>query len=252
MDRESLAHGSSILHTMDPSLRVVVCLVLSFSTALCQGFPVLAVFAALALLLLVMSRPDPVVVISRIKPLIFFLSMIWLILPITYGGGAELTLGSLSLSRPGIFLCLGITIKSLTILFLFMALLATMTVPTLGVSLHRLGLPDKLIFLLLMTYRYIAVIEDEYKRLLRAARLRGFKGGTHLHAYRTYAYLAGMLFVRAALRADRVHQAMRCRGFDGRFRTLEIYDKPHGKSSFLMTCIASLAVVLVSLDLFWM
>jgi cobalt/nickel transport system permease protein len=38
-----------------------------------------------------------------------------------------------------------------------------------------------------------------------------------MHTYRTYAYLCGMLLVRASARAQRVYNAMKCRGFSGRF-----------------------------------
>jgi cobalt/nickel transport system permease protein len=80
--------------------------------------------------------------------------------------------------------------------------------------------PSKIIFLLLLTYRYIFVIDEEYKRLARSAKIRGFRPGTNLHTYKTYAYFVGMLFVRASTRAERVHQAMLCRGFRGRFHCL--------------------------------
>jgi cobalt/nickel transport system permease protein len=72
-----------------------------------------------------------------------------------------------------------------------------------------------------MTYRYIFVIEQEYLRLMRAAKIRGFQPGTNLNTYRTFSYVIGMLFVRAAARAERVHQAMRCRGFNGKFYSLQ-------------------------------
>ena len=53
--------------------------------------------------------------------------------------------------------------------------------------------------------------------LSRAARVRGFTPKTDLHTYKTYAYMLGMLLVRAMARADRVYQAMLCRGFKGKF-----------------------------------
>jgi cobalt/nickel transport system permease protein len=96
----------------------------------------------------------------------------------------------------------------------FMALLATMTVDTLGHTLNRLRLPDKMVHMLLITYRYLFVIEQEYQRLVQGPedpQLPSRK--TNLHSYRTYAYLVGMLFVRASERARRVHNAMICRGF---------------------------------------
>jgi cobalt/nickel transport system permease protein len=56
---------------------------------------------------------------------------------------------------------------------------------------------------------------------MRAARIRGFRPGTNANTYRTYSFLIGMLFVRAVVRAERVHQAMRCRGFKGKFYSLQ-------------------------------
>ena len=102
--------------------------------------------------------------------------------------------------------------------------------------LSRLRLPDKFVYLLLMSYRYIFVIFQEYQRLHRALRIRGFKPGTNLHTYRTYAYLIGMLFVRASDRAERVYRAMRCRGFSGTFHTLGIFppNRANGIFAFFM------------------
>ena len=60
-----------------------------------------------------------------------------------------------------------------------------------------------------------------HRRLVRAVRVRGFRPGTNLHTYRTYAYIVGMLLVRSYCRADRVHRAMLCRGFRNKFHCLQ-------------------------------
>jgi cobalt/nickel transport system permease protein len=96
-----------------------------------------------------------------------------------------------------------------------------MSFSTLGHSIYRLRVPEKIVYLLLMTYRYIFVIEEEYQRLMRAVKIRGFRPGTNVNTYRTYSHVIGMLFVRAAARAERVHQAMQCRGFNGKFYSLQ-------------------------------
>ncbi len=87
--------------------------------------------------------------------------------------------------------------------------------------MDRLKLPKKLILLLLLTYRYLHVLEQEYKRLMTAAKLRCFKPGNNLHTYKTYAYLVGMLLVRASLKGEQVYKAMICRGFKGEFKTIQ-------------------------------
>jgi cobalt/nickel transport system permease protein len=127
-----------------------------------------------------------------------------------------------------------ITLKSNAIVLAFMALVATMPFSTVGHALHWLRVPDKVVHLMLMTYRYIFVLEQEYQRLSRAARIRGFQPGTNLHTYRTYAYLVGMLFVRAIDRAERVRRAMICRGFKRKFYSLQDFKAGAGSVIFLI------------------
>ena len=47
-----------------------------------------------------------------------------------------------------------------------------------------------------------------------------FRSRASLHSYHTVGHVAGTLLVRGYERAERVAQAMRCRGFDGRLRSL--------------------------------
>src|SRR5262249_12453141 len=85
---------------------------------------------------------------------------------------------------------------------------------------HALCVPGLLIQLALLSYRYLFVLGDELARLRVALRVRGFRNRANAHSYRTVGHAAGTLLVRGYERAERVSQAMRCRGFDGRFRSL--------------------------------
>jgi cobalt/nickel transport system permease protein len=71
-------------------------------------------------------------------------------------------------------------------------------------------------------------------------RIRAFRPRTNLHTYRSYAYLVGMLFVRAAARAERVHQAMRCRGFQGRFHTMAQFPRHAGNRLFFVATTSAM------------
>jgi cobalt/nickel transport system permease protein len=122
-----------------------------------------------------------------------------------------------------------------------MALVTTTGFVTLGHAMDRLHIPGKIVHLLLMSYRYIFVIEQEYQRLARAAKIRGFQPGTNIHTYKAYAYMIGMLFVRAAARADRVYRAMRCRGFDGRFYCLAEF--PAHPRNWIFAALMSLSII---------
>jgi len=81
-------------------------------------------------------------------------------------------------------------------------------------ALRSLGAPRVLVTQLGLTYRYLFVLAEEAARLVRAHALRA---DGRRPTSRVAGALIGQLLLRALARAERVHVAMRCRGFDGRF-----------------------------------
>jgi cobalt/nickel transport system permease protein len=219
MIRESFAIGNSLIHRLDPRLKVVVATTFSFVVALSTE---LTTFAALVLsvLLIGVARLNIREVARRLVVVNGLIVFFWVVLPLTFQGDVLFHIGPLSVTWSGLFLAAQITLKSNAILLAFLALVTSLSIATLGHVLSRLRVPEKIIYLLLLTYRYVFVIEEEYERLMRAAKIRGFQPANNMHTYRTYAYLIGMILVRASARAERVHQAMLCRGFKGRFYSL--------------------------------
>ena len=71
-----------------------------------------------------------------------------------------------------------------------------------------------------MTVRYIEVLGHEYRRLRMAMTVRGFRMRCNVHTWRSVGWLFGMLFARSIERAERIGEAMRCRGFTGEFPVL--------------------------------
>lgn len=220
MIQEPFSIGHSWIHRIDPIYKIVSATIFSLIIALSKNFSVLLSALCVSIFLVCLAKLDIKAVFKRLSVVLAFLLLIWITLPLTFEGPAIYHAGPFMISWPGIILSAQITLKSTAILLTFMALIATMTIVTLGHTLNRLRVPEKLVHLLLMTYRYIFVIEEEYRRLHKAIKIRGFRPGTNIHSYQTYAYLIGMLFVHASVRAERVHKAMRCRGFKGKFYTL--------------------------------
>jgi cobalt/nickel transport system permease protein len=240
MIQESFAAGNSPIHHLSPTLRVVTAAVYSFIVALAHGLPTLIIALNLSIILLFFAQLNLKQVMRRFTVVLGFLLLIWAILPWTYKGEILCHFGPLALTQPGVLLCLQISLKSIAILLAMIALISTMTTVRMGHTLNRLHLPDKLVYLILITYRYIFVIEQEYQRLMRAARIRNFSPGSNLHTYRTYAYLLGMLFVRSAERAKRVHLAMVCRGFSGKFYSLQ--ENTRGYQNWIFALLMSLSL----------
>jgi cobalt/nickel transport system permease protein len=239
------AHGRSSIHGLDPRLRVLGAGALSGGVAVARDFKTLLAAVILALFLAALARLDFREVLRRLFAPFLFLLLLWAVLPWTFEGETLASFGPVDFTREGVGLCARISLKTLSLMVIFMALVATMTLDTLGHALNRMGLPDKLVYLLMITYRYIFVIEQEYQRLWRAMKIRNFRPQTNVHTYRTYAWLAGMLLVRASERAHRVHCAMVCRGFNGRFVSLREFPPHPGNRVFLLGISAALALLIL-------
>jgi cobalt/nickel transport system permease protein len=189
----------------------------------------------LALGLLFLARLPLGRVLVRLMMVNGLILFLWLLLPFSVGGEVIWKLGPFAATREGISLATLITIRSNIIVLAFLALVSTTPVFALGYAMAGLGIPDKMVQLFFFTYRYIHVIYEEYQRLMKALKVRGFRAKSNIHTYRTYAYLVGMLLVKSYERAERVREAMLCRGFKGRFYTL--YEFSVTKSDIALTVI---------------
>ena len=95
-------------------------------------------------------------------------------------------------------------------------LLATTGYHSVCMALEKMGVPQVFVVQLLFLYRYLFVLVDEASRMVRARSLRSFQGrGSGM---RVFGSMAGHLLLRTLDRAQRIHLAMLCRGFDGTLR----------------------------------
>lgn len=222
MHLEEFAHGSSLAHKLDPRAKIISAVLLSFAAALADKTPVLFLFLAGSIVLLLLARLPVIQVARRLAVVNVFIVFIWFFLPFSYPGRPVFDIGPFTATREGIWYALNITIKSNAILLVIISLLTTSPVFALVHALRHLYVPDKLVNLFFFTFRYFQVIHQEYHRLRDAMRVRCFHGHkTSMHTYRSLSYLVGMLLVRSFDRSERVYQAMLCRGYKGRFWILD-------------------------------
>ncbi len=247
MISEPFAFGNSVIHRMDPRVRIVAAVGYSIVVAVLYNFAALSAAFAVSLILLKTAGLDFKSVIKRLALVNGFVLMFWLILPFTAEGEILTRLGPAPVYLPGVVIAGQVTLKSNAILMAMIGLVATMPFATLGHALNRLRLPEKFVFLFMLTYRYIFVIESEYNRIWRAIKIRGFYPKTSIHCYKTYAYMIGMLFIRAANRAERVYRAMQCRGFSGRFYSLTEF-RPTAGAWIFSAVMAVISVGIIVLE----
>ena len=124
-------------------------------------------------------------------------------------------------SRHGLAAVILTILAKNSLAFLAMLLLAAVTPWRLLIrAMHRLGVPRVLVATLLFMERYLHVLADELGRMTTARRARTFRPGNVL-SWTLLTSMIAMLFLRSFERAERVHDAMIARGWDGTLRTLD-------------------------------
>jgi cobalt/nickel transport system permease protein len=236
--------SSSFLSRLDPRWKLVALL---FSAVLVVTLHTLLVAAAsltAALFLALLARLPPRWFLERLGAAALFFALFALPLPWILGrDGPSWTLGPIRLSWHGAESALLLTSKAITLVTLFLVAQATAPLETTLKAAHDLRIPGLLLQLGLLTYRYVFVLADELRRLRIALCVRGYRNRFRRHSYRTAGHVAGTLLVRGYERAERVGQAMRCRGFDGQFRSLnEFAARPADIVAFLLIVASAAAL----------
>jgi cobalt/nickel transport system permease protein len=232
--------GGSLIQSLDPRVKVVVVFLFSVVVAVSNQFVVLTTALALSVSIVLLARLPMRQFVRRVIPVNVFVLFLWVFLPFTVEGSPVFSIGRLAGTREGLLYATQITIKSNAIVVVLIALVSSTSILTLGHAMHELKVPKKIVHLFFFTYRYIHVLHREYVRLVNAMKIRGFRPGTSMHTYRTLAYLVGMLLVRSCDRAQRVHNAMLCRGFTGKLYSLSEFSL---KTKDMISLILMLAVI---------
>jgi len=243
-----LAGGDSLIQRLDPRVKILVVFLFSVLVAVSNRFVVLLLGLALGLSMALLARLPVKQVLVRLVPVNLFIIFLWFFLPFTLQGKPLFSVGPLVGTHEGVLYAARISIKSNAIMAVLIALVASTSLLTLGHAMHDLKIPKKLVHLFFFTYRYIDVIHKEYLRLVNAMKVRGFRPGTNMHTYKTFACLVGMLLVRSCDRAERVRNAMLCRGFKGRLYSLSQFSL---KTRDVVSLVVMLALILALGVLEW-
>lgn len=215
--------GASLLHRWDVRCKIVTILIYSFVIASLRHLgPALAAIGV-SLAILVIARVSFARVLLRLLAITGFVGMFLVVMPFSvpmHPGDTVLVFGGMDWLRfnlRGLLLAAAITAKAVAIMFLMEPLLSTAPLPITLHGLSRLGVPEMVGQMVLLSYRYLHVFRHEARRMSSAMQVRGFRKRTDLEALRVLANFLGMLFVRSFERTERVFDAMQARGYKGRF-----------------------------------
>lgn len=207
------------LWRFDPRVRIITALVFSLCVVSLNA-PISALLAVMAAAALAWLGGIGWRRLRYLLPFELLMLLLLVTLPFSVPTEPRLALGPLSVSTEGLAMASLIWLKANAVVLALFGLVAAMGARSAVQALAALGLPPKLCQLLLLTLRQIVLVGEEYRRLRLAMRVRAFVARADRHSWRVLGWLIGMLLVRSLDRAERVANAMRCRGFDGQFRSL--------------------------------
>lgn len=231
----------------DPRLRILATLAFALAVLSLGRLSLLLTALLLAGGLALAAGLAPKRILKRLLALEGFMLVLLILLPFSVPGESWLQLGPFSTSREGVLQATAILLRANAIVLALLAMVGTLEPVVLGHALAQLRVPDKLVHLFLFTVRYLGLLHDEYRRLRQAMRTRGFVARSDAHTWRSLGWLMGMLLVRSLERSQRILEAMKCRGFNGRFYLFDGHRWQAGDTRFALAG-ALLLTTLASLD----
>lgn len=217
---DDLSRLNSVLHRLHPAVKLMTTLVFLIAVA---SFPKYEVAGLLPLVLFPLS----VIRLGRLpwsyfgERLAFLAPFVFLVaianpffdrIPLIVWGGVTISGGWVSF--------FSVVLRFLLAVTAVLALVATTGIHDLCAMLMRVGLPRILALQLLLLYRYLSLLLEEAYRIEQAYLLRSGSTGRGI-APRAWGSLAGGLLLRTYGRAQKIYDAMRCRGFAGELRLLQ-------------------------------
>jgi cobalt/nickel transport system permease protein len=237
------------LHRLDPRWKLVAITILAMTTVALETVPCVAVAFIGSILLVPLTGMGAHAYLVRLGRVMAIVALFAIWLPFLHPvEGPHWNIGPLAVSVHGVARAVVLLLKSATVLTLVLALLASSPLNFYLHAADALRVPALLVHLTLLTYRYLFVLADELGTLRIAVRLRGYRNRASLSSYRTVGHVAGTLLVRSVERADRVGQAMRCRGYAGTFCSMAVFRTGAADVLFLLM-LATAAGSLFTWDL---
>lgn len=242
---DDYAHENG-LGEVSPKLKLAIG---AFSIMACIASPTpavpLAVSACLSAAVILLARiPWRLYIGLTAVPLSFALLSASVVALLSQGE-AIMSLGPLRLSHEGLWLGLLLVSRTIggTSSLFFMAL----TTPTTEIFaiLRSVGLPEPLVELSLLIYRYIFVLLEEAMMVHSAQEMRLGHSSVR-SSIGSFAMLASVLFIRAWERGERLMVAMDSRCYSGRMPVGEIRSVRPGHLAVSVIYILSITALLLA------
>ncbi len=213
---EQLAAGDTPIHRLHPGAKLLVTFVYLVTVVSFDRFQLgrLLPYLIYPVLLMSLSGAPWGLVMRRVALALPFVVLAGLS-NLLFDRAPVLVMGSLTVTA-GVLSCASVLVRTFLTVLALTLLMAVTPLLELTMALRRIHIPEQLITLLEMTYRYIGALLEEAFSMSTAYHLRHRQ--TKGLELRHMGSFVGNLLLRSFDRAGRIYSAMKCRGYGRPYR----------------------------------
>ena len=249
--------GDSVVHLLDPRMKIIITIMLITSLFLIGKFIGFAFFLVYVASIIYIARLPLKKIIKGLKP-ILFLVLLTLLLHVflTKGGEVYWQWRFISIEAEGVFTGF-FMVSRIILLIMFTSLLTLTTSPlqlTDGIEyllkpLKRFGVPaSELAMMMTIALRFIPTLLEEAEKIMKAQKARGadFESGNIIKRAKSLIPLLVPLFISAFRRADDLALAMEARCYRGGEGRTRLHELAFAKKDFIAFALTLLFAIFVS------
>lgn len=210
----------TFLQRWEPRTKTITCIVSVFIISFMDS-PKNVIYSFIGLLALVLIMGlKPVELIKKTSILLPFI--IFMSIPILFGQGFPI-----DPARKKLVILLAF--KSLTSLYIMFIMFFTQPMYELLGALSHLGIPDKVMSIIFLSWRYVFVLGNKLKDMFKALNSRHFEPRFNKTTFNTMGQIVGGMLIKSLDTSDYVYNAMVSRGFEDKIpvskpRNIKIMD----------------------------
>lgn len=234
-DMDRLAAQESVVHSLHPLSKLLVtfiyiAVVVSFPKYDLSGLTAMVLYPVLMFQLADIPVRQCFYKLRVVMPLVCAVGIVNPFLDHT----PVMQLGSLTVTG-GVLSMITLMMKGIFSLMASFLLIAATGIDAICAALRRIHIPDIIVTLLMLTYRYIGLMLDEVSVMYDAYMLRApGQKGIHISAWGSFL---GQLLLRSMDRGEELYNSMQLRGYRGEFYYADV--PPFKKNSlvYMVVCI---------------
>lgn len=251
--------GNSLIHKIDPRMKIVITLIFMVSIFLCKSYLALGLIFAFTVLVVAMSRIKVKTVLKSLKPLLVVIA-ITAIINLFYGSGEPIAkLWIFKITMDGINNALFMAFRIIILVVIGSMLTYTTSPTSLTDAIESLFKPLKIfkidVHTIAMTMtialRFIPTLIEELDKIMAAQKSRGadMDSGGFIKRAKAVIPVIIPLFISSFRRANELSYAMECRcyrGGDGRTKMKVMKLSFSDYLVFAVTIIIPVAIIIIN------